>query len=453
MTKWKYFINSALKPFSSNWTYMVFVMATYILSVTVVTKANAQLLTLQDAITIALNNNYNIQLSKNNQQINSNNNDIGNAGMLPSLNLNAVQTYNVNNTVQKPFTSPETTVNNAHSNSLVAAATINWTVFDGMMMFALKQQLDAIEKSGNVRLQILVEQTIADVIGAYSNIVLQQRFIAALYETIKISIDRKSIAEKKKTIGTGSALSYNQSVVDLNNDSLNLLKQQISLFNARVQLNTILARPAETIFEVENNIDLISTFNYDSLATALQNQNPRLQLARYDEVIAQKELRVQQSQRYPQVNLFGGYNYLKSASETGFLQSNQSAGPTYGATLNFTIFNGGNVNRQVKNAQIQVESSEINTRQTTTNVSNEFTQAANEHRADLQILILEQSNSAIAKNNADIALQQFKIGSITDVDFRETQVKAINAESSLLITIFETKVLETQLLRLTGNLK
>lgn len=453
MTKIKNNIYFLQKKFSFSNDFFAFICLTFILIVTSGNATSAQTLTLADAIKIAVNNNFNVQLSKNSQLINSNNNTIGNAGMLPTLNLNAGQTFNVTNTVQKPFTAPEVTVNNAHSNTFLAAATVNWTVFDGMQMFASKQQLDVIEKSGNVQLQILIEQTIADVIRVYSNIVLQHRFISALYETIKISIDRKTIAGKKKTIGTGSALSYNQSIVDLNNDSLNLLKQQISLFNAKVELNTILGRAAETNFEVDNTIDLINTFNYDSLANAIQSQNPRLQLARYNEIIAQQELRSQQSQRYPQLNLFGGFNFLKSEAETGFLQNNRSIGPNYGATLTYNIFNGFNVNRQVKNAHIEVQNSEISTNQTATNVNNEFVQAANEHKADLQILILEQSNSAIAKSNAEIALQQFKIGSITDVDFRETQVKAINAESALLITIFQTKVLETQLLRLSGNLK
>ena len=430
-----------------------FISITFIVTVTHSNTAVAQTLTLADAIKIAVSNNFNVQLFKNNQLINANNNTVGNAGMLPSLNLSAGQTFNVTNTVQKPFKAPEVTVNNAHSNILLAAATVNWTVFDGMQMFATRQQLDVIEKSGNVQLQLLTEQTIADVIRVYSNIVLQQRFIDALYETIKISIDRKTIAGKKKTIGTGSTLSYNQSIVDLNNDSLNLLKQQISVFNTKVELNTILARAAATNFEVENRIDLINSFNYDSLGSAIQEQNPRLRLARYNEIIAQQQLRSQQAQRYPQLNLFGGFNFVKSEAETGFLQKNKSIGPNYGATLTYNLFNGFNVNRQVKNAHIEVQNSEISTSQTTTTVNNEFVQAANEHKADLQILILEQSNSAIAKTNADIALQQFKIGSITDVDFRETQVKAINAESALLITIFQTKVLETQLLRLSGNLK
>ena len=55
-----------------------------------ITIAKAQqpqvpLLTLKDAVEIALKNNYNIKLSQNNSTIASNNVTLGNAGILPQL--------------------------------------------------------------------------------------------------------------------------------------------------------------------------------------------------------------------------------------------------------------------------------------------------------------------------------------------------------------------------------
>ena len=51
-------------------------------------SANAQTLTLEQAIQLALENNYDIKIAKNNLKIDERNNTIGNAGMLPVINAN-----------------------------------------------------------------------------------------------------------------------------------------------------------------------------------------------------------------------------------------------------------------------------------------------------------------------------------------------------------------------------
>jgi outer membrane protein len=57
------------------------------------TNLNAQTLTLDEAIQIALEKNYDIQIAKNEMAIASNNNRAGNAGMLPSLDANFKQQF------------------------------------------------------------------------------------------------------------------------------------------------------------------------------------------------------------------------------------------------------------------------------------------------------------------------------------------------------------------------
>ena len=52
-------------------------------------SAQAQeLLSLEDAVKIALENNYDIKIAENNSKIDATNNNLANAGMLPSLNAN-----------------------------------------------------------------------------------------------------------------------------------------------------------------------------------------------------------------------------------------------------------------------------------------------------------------------------------------------------------------------------
>src|SRR5690606_8455699 len=82
-------------------------------------ESNAQtvepipLLTLEEAIAIGLQNNYDIIISKNDVRIASNNNSIIMAGFLPTASLNATQNNSINNTRQEFFNGTIQEGNNA----------------------------------------------------------------------------------------------------------------------------------------------------------------------------------------------------------------------------------------------------------------------------------------------------------------------------------------------------
>ena len=65
---------------------------------------------------------------------------------------------------------------------------------------------------------------------------------------------------------------------------------------------------------------------------------------------------------------------------------------------------------------------------------------------------LESVNQAVAKENVDIALEKYKIGSINDIELREIQKKFIEAQYQLLLSEFQAKLAEIELLRISGEL-
>ncbi|HOD10820.1 MAG TPA: TolC family protein, partial [Flavobacterium sp.] len=131
-------------------------------------KTNAQeLLKLEDAVKIALENNYEIKLAKNDLKIDETNNYIGNAGMLPSINANITDNNTVLDTKQTQGDGTERELNNAKNMNLSYGVSLDWTVFDGLRMFARKEQLNILQKQGEAELKLAILTKIGDVYLSY----------------------------------------------------------------------------------------------------------------------------------------------------------------------------------------------------------------------------------------------------------------------------------------------
>ena len=88
-----------------------------------------EVLTLEEAIKIALRNNFSINIARNEAEIANNNFTIGHAGMLPGLDANGSYSESINNTTQEFFDGRRSERNDAESSTLTAGISLNWTIY------------------------------------------------------------------------------------------------------------------------------------------------------------------------------------------------------------------------------------------------------------------------------------------------------------------------------------
>ncbi|HEY4799587.1 MAG TPA: TolC family protein, partial [Bacteroidia bacterium] len=205
-------------------------------------------LSLEQAIQIALKNNFSILIAKNNSDISSNDVTYGNAGMLPQVGLSAAGTKASNNTHQNYTSGLEVNKSGVGSTNISSGVSLNWTLFDGLRMFATYDKLKELKAMGELNLKIEIENDISKVINAYYDVVRQKQLIKATSDAISIYEERQKIAEAKYSIGAGSKLEVLQAKVDLNSQKSQLFKLQTALFNVKASLNQLLARTPETDF-------------------------------------------------------------------------------------------------------------------------------------------------------------------------------------------------------------
>lgn len=255
-------------------------------------KGNAQeMLSLEDAVKIALENNYEIKIAKNDLKISQTNVSAGNAGMLPTAAATISQNNNLQNLSQTRSDGTTTSLDNGKSNSLNYGVGLGWTIFDGFKMFAKKEQLEQLEKLGETQLKLTIITKISDVQAAYFDLVQQQQQLSALDTTIVISNQRVSLAKNRFTIGKASKLEVLNAQVDINTDKVALLRQQELYQNSKIALNQILARDTQIDFRVDDHFEIENRLDFAELKALAEKQNPQIESLIIARKVAELELK------------------------------------------------------------------------------------------------------------------------------------------------------------------
>lgn len=409
-------------------------------------------LSLQSAISLALQNNFDIKLVNNDVLIARNNVNIGNAGMLPVLGGTFNTGGGVQNSVQTPATGPERRVDRARSTNLNYGVALDWTVFDGFQMFANYARLQELEKQGEVAAKGTILNTIADVFTAYYALSRQQQLVAATDSALDISRLRLTIANNKLEIGRGSKLDVLTATVDYNADTSAYLQQRNILENAMVTLNQVMARDLNAKFRVTEEIDIQKDLNYVNLQEFTDKQNPDLQTAFINKKIAELNLKQVRGQRYPLIGINGGYEISRSTSPTGFNQKFRARGFTYGVSASLNLFNGFLQRQNERNAKIDINSSELNLAKVRQDVISLLLSTYQNYLTNLDLLEVESGNVDIAKQNLEITLEKYRLGSIPPLELREAQRNSINAITRFLDAQYQAKLTEISLKEISGTL-
>jgi outer membrane protein TolC len=411
-----------------------------------------EILTLKEAIEIGLDKNFEIKISKNNQEIATTNAAIGNAGMLPTLTGNINDNNSVTKSTQTRADGVTNELNNARNNNLNYGVNLNWTVFDGFRMFARYDQLKTLNLQSEAELQMVVLTKVSDIAETYYNIVQQQEQLNAIDTAIVISKQRYDLATNRYTIGRAPKLEVLNAEVDCNTDKSNFAKQKELLLNSKTVLNQIIGRDVTTPFVTVAQFNFDKTLVLADILNLSEKQNPQLKAQILNKEIAELELKQVKANRYPTINILSGYTISETQSSLGFLSQSSNKGFNYGFTATLNLFDGFAQKRNEKIAKILIENSKIAIDQQEQNLKSAIITTYQSYLTNTELTEIEGKNEVIAKQNLDITLAKYKIGTLTTVEFRAAQLNYVNAKVRFSNSKYLAKLSEITLQALAGNL-
>ncbi|RYY72226.1 MAG: TolC family protein [Chitinophagaceae bacterium] len=422
-----------------------------------VNNANSQqLLTVEEAVAAALQNNYDIRLIRNDSVLAALNNSYAYAAFLPRLNAQAGYVFNNNNIKQKLADGSERDRKGVRSNNLQSSINLNWTIFDGFKMFATRDKLQEILSLGEIAVRNQVVNSSSDVIKTYYNIVRQKQQLKAIEEQMQLNETLLEQAEKRLSVGLGAKPAILQARVDLNAQRAARLRQLTLIDQLKQQLNQLMVMAAETRYEVSDSIPFDNSLVVTDIMAQADQNSPEILLAKQNIKIAQLTLKEARADRWPVVSFNSAYNFNRTINNevvNNFSTLlNRNAGFNYGLSATIPLFNGYNVQRQIKIAKIDIDYQttlyDYQRWRTNTAVSIAF----KDYELQKQTLALEEENIVLAKENVFIASERLRLGITTFVELREAQQSLEEAYNRLIAARYDTKVAETELLRLKGDL-
>ncbi|MBI1288419.1 MAG: hypothetical protein GC178_12680 [Flavobacteriales bacterium] len=413
---------------------------------------NASAQTLKEFISTALEKNYQIRILRNEEQIASNSNTLGNAGFLPSLGIDGTGSYSLNNIRQGYSDGSSRTGNNASNFSASAQALVDWTLFDGFYVRAKRKQLGVLEQMGRTNAKFYIEQTVADIATSYNQLIYEQQLLSNYQKSMQISAYRLSIEKKRKEVGSGKGIDYAQALVDYQTDSMRYLAQQNAIQTLKIELNRILNNGLEDELNVtDEEFKIYPLAEKDSLLASIKASNQQLEQQRLAELIAESDLRMAKADRYPTINLFAGYKFTDTYSAVGFFKTNLNYGPTMGASISFNLYNGGKTNVAIKNSRAYAENATLSKEQVNHNLDADVLKFYGQYVSVLERVQLAKSNVAESRKVYDIAEQQLRQGTINGYDFRLTQLTLLESQLSLMQLQYTLKTIEINLIRVAGK--
>jgi len=414
--------------------------------------AGQEKLSLDEAVRIALQNNFNVKIAMNDAVINKTNNTIGNAGLLPEVALNFGNSYNINNTRQEFFSGDTREGNGVNTSNINANIQLAWTVFDGLRMFVNRDRLKEIENLGELNIRLQMENTVSQVMSVYYNIEQHQRRIETIQKAIEISKERYELASLKKNVGSGSGIPVLQAKVDINADSSALIRQQLILKTTKIQLNEILGRSPEIIFDISILTDNQKDVDFQELSEMTAQRNLMLQMADKNIRLSELNVKLWEGNKYPTIDVNLGYNFSRLKAEIGILKFNQNAGLSYGLTGRWNIFNGWNNKREIQVAKLGIETGKLTKEQTALSLKTDLFTLYNNYLTARELTKIEEENIRIAEQNLDITTEKMRLGTIDALELRQAQLNLVDVEFRKITSVFEARMAHLELMRLSGQL-
>ncbi len=410
------------------------------------------LLTIEDAIKLGLEKNYAVLIIKNQQEIAKLQNNIGNAGMSPTVTINGNINLSNLNSYQEFSSGVIQEKNGAQSNNTGASINAGWLIFDGFKMFAVKKRLNQSEQLSSIVLKQQMENTVYDIITNYYSVVKINALIKAAKQNLNFYDERKKIAKLKYEIGSDSKVEYLLSQSDENKAKSLIIQLELQLLNSKIKLNTLLNNPIDYDFKTTDTIVVNYNPDINDLKKDILKTNTSILVSKQNEFIIEQTIKEAKANNLPFIQLNAAYNFTRSQSQAGFVFLNKQVGFNAGLSAGWLLFNGTKNNKLVKERNLLFLNQKYISEQTQLNVNAQALNSYKIYALNKDIVAIENQNLKDAEEILNVSIQRYKIGKGSLLETIETQKNLEDCQVRYIDALYEMKVAETDLLKINGAL-
>jgi outer membrane protein len=419
---------------------------------------------LEECIMHAIDNNIQIKQQEIQTKVQQNSLDLSKLKLLPSINGSASHNYSFGRALDETtyqFTNEQT----VQSNNFYIGSSLN--LFSGL------QNLNTIQKNkyellaGQQDLQNIKDNIALGVALAYLQILLNKELVLATESQLGISLQQ--IEKTRKLVDAGSLARGN--LLEIQSQAA---KEELQLINVKNQLDISFLNLTQLLeLKTPEGFDIaapllvidtnaIITGNIDEIYAIAEPLRPEIKSAELKLAARKYDLKIATGGRSPRLsvsNTFStGYSDIRKkilgVDSTGIIygkysfkdQVNDNINYGISFSLNVPILNGWQVNKNIKNAKLNIENSnyvlEASKKQLYKNIQQAYTDAiAALKKYDSSVKAVTSMEEAFRYSE-----QKFNVGMVTSVEYNSAKSSLLNAQSQLAQAKYEyvlrTKVLD-----------
>ncbi len=414
-------------------------------------------MTLEKAISIGLEENFNIKIADEQIRVADANNTWARAGRGIVVDLNGafslgfINDNNPASFINKPF------LNGSLGGSLDA----NWLVLSGGRVAVAKDQFGLAVHQQELLKSVESQTLIRDIIQAYYNVLFQQERKQVLEETLSLSKSRLEYEEVRKEFGVSNSFNLVQFEDAVLSDSTNYISQSQLVTTSKKNLNTLLTIPFDMEFDFPERLQVnVEELDETALEQLLLEDSPTLRTLQLASELQLLNRRLEESLRKPTLSLNASIGLAENYFQ--FLEEDVTRGITtdgifsnrlnigLGANFNWNLIDGGVSKANIENAKIQEGIAELDILQATVQLKNQLSTLVLQYNNDKELLSIASERLQVTKQNLEMAEERFKLAQINSLDYRSVQAQYINNAFALVNSMFNLAITKSEIDWLVG---
>ena len=406
-----------------------------------------------EAVKIALENNFDIQTADNNVRTAKNNANIKNSKYLPSVVANGSANFSVSDTENTLHDGTVNSTDGVKTTRYNASVGLNYTLFDGFGRENIYKSLKENYNISELQARQVIEFALLDIFSVYYEIARLTENELNQKQTLDISRERLLRASYSFDYGQNTQLDVLNAEVDYNSDSITYLTIVQQLENEKRNLNLLMGRDVDIEYEIDTAITYAENIEFIEIKEKAEINNVIILLNQSGLRNAEYFIKSTSANSIPKLGLNASYSgSFNDLGVTSPFDRQILLGPSVGASLSWNIFDGGATNIRKQNSKINLENQEIAMERAQLNLSRNVSNAWNIYKTALFVLHAEATNLRTNQRNFDRTVEQHALGQITSIVFRQAQLNLLNAQLNYNRAKYSAKIAELALFQLSGDL-
>lgn len=423
--------------------------------------AQVQTITIEDAIDLALENNYQLKQAENNLTLSRVQERSAIADFFPNLSANASRGRNVG----RQFDNTTGDFGDFTINSFSTGLNSSVTIFNGFNNINSLRAAQQETLSREEQLQRVRENIIFNTSSRYLEYLLTQQLLEIAQETLQTSMQQLEQVRAQVEVGA-------RPTVDLLNQESIVAGNELQVVNRRNDVNFIRLQLIRTlqidplgeyvfvIPEIDQSSAVVSDYDLQEMVEiALESRSDLKSELRGIEA-ALYNLKSTRANYYPTLSLSGSfrtsYNDRNPASYSDQL-TDQNVSRNIGLSLNIPIFNRLNTRTAVQAQEIQYKNAQLSLENTRLSVIQEVNQAYNDYTALIQELESSEKAFIAAERAFETEQQRYEVGASTLIELSQANNAFVEAQANKIQTLynffFQEKLLDYYLGRLDTDIQ